>query len=244
MKKLLPLLLCGSLPLAAGAEQFWSDNSLSLLYGNDYKMIPANQSSEAKIMTLEHASGHSWGGVFMFVDRVQSQNNSYRETYGEISPSFHLLTFNDSLIKSFNAEFTYEFGSSTTGKGAGTFSQDNYLVGLGINWAIPGMDFFNTSVYHAFDNNTFGRDEDDQFTLSYGWHAGAWTIDGFLDFTPSKGDGKKTELNFTPQITYDVGPLLGLKNKVKVGVEYAYWKNKFAADETENNFSLLLKWHL
>lgn len=229
--------------MTAQAEQFWSDNSLSLLYGGNYKMIPFGEDSEARTMTLEHASGHSWGGVFLFVDRIQTVDDSYRETYGELSPSFFLKKFEGGFIKSVNAEFTYELGSSTS------MHQDNYLAGVGVDFNIPGMDFFKATVYHAWDNynlnGTEGRSEDDQLTLSYGWHKGQFNIDGFLDFTPSKGSNhKQTELNFTPQITYDFGPMLGLKNKVKVGVEYAYWKNKFGNDDTQNNFSLLLKWHL
>lgn len=246
MKKTLTLLLSLCfLSINAHAEQYWADNSLSLLYGGNYKMISADEDSEARTMTLEHVSGHSWGGVFLFIDRIQTVDDSYRETYGELSPSFFLKKFDNGFIKSVNAEFTYEFGSSTTDPSS-TFSQDNYLAGVGLDFNIPGMDFFKATVYHAWDNNTFGRAEDDQLTLSYGWHYGQVYIDGFLDFTPSKGSQKETELNFTPQITYDFGPMLGLKNKVKVGVEYAYWKNKFGdgLKETQNNVSLLVKWHL
>lgn len=247
MKKILTLLLSFSfLPLSAHAEQYWSDNSLSLLYGGNYKMIPAAKDSEARVMTLEHVSGHSWGGVFLFVDRIQTVDDSYRETYGELSPSFFLKKFDNGFIKSVNAEFTYEFGSSTTDPSS-TFSQDNYLAGVGLDFNIPGMDFFKATIYHAWDRNTFGRGEDEQLTLSYGWHHGQFTVDGFLDFTPRKGSNhKESELNFTPQLTYDFGPMLGLKNKVKVGVEYAYWKNKFGdgLKETQNNVSLLVKWHL
>ncbi len=242
MKKILTFLLGVSLlPLTGHAEQFWSDNSLSVLYGGNYKMIPYGKDSEAGTMTLEHVSGHSWGGVFLFVDRIRTKDDPYTETYGEFSPSFYLKKFDDSFVKSVNAEFTYEFGAS-----AG-MNQDNVLAGIGFDLDIPGMDFFKATVYHAWDqSDSFGRSQDDQLTLSYGWHHGQFNIDGFLDFTPSKGSNHKaTELNFTPQITYDFGPMLGLKNKVKVGVEYAYWKNKFGVQgQNQNNLSLLLKWHL
>ena len=203
-------------------------------------MIPFGKDSEAGTMTLEHVSGHSWGGVFLFVDRIRTKADPYTETYGELSPSFFLKKFEHSVVKSVNAEFTYEFGAS-----AG-MNQDNYLAGIGLDFNVPGMDFFKATVYHAWDkSDAFGRGEDEQLTLSYGWHNGQVSIDGFLDFTPSKGSThKSSELNFTPQLTYDFGPMLGLKNKVKVGVEYAYWKNKFGANDTQNNLSLLVKWHL
>lgn len=227
-----------SLPFGAQAEQLWSDNSLSALYGDGYKRIPVGQSSQAKTLTLEHASGHSWGGVFFFLDRIHSQRD-HKESYAELSPSFYLLKLAQGPIKSLNAELTYEFGSNSSG-----FSQDNYLAGLGLSWNVAGMDFFKTTLYHAWNNNSFGQDEDDQLSLSYGWHQGNLYVDGFLDYTPSQSRNKESELNFTPQITYDLGPVLGLKNKVKLGVEYAYWHNKFANTEDQNNLSLLLKWHL
>lgn len=243
-KIVLPLALSLMATMPTQAEQFWSSNSLSLLYGTGYQRIPAGQKSDARVMTLEHVSGHNWGGVFLFIDRIAETDGDYRETYGELSPSVYLKQFDGGVIKSINAEFTYEFGSSIT-TGVGGFAQDNYLAGLGVGFNVPGMDFFKATLYHAWNNNSFSRNEDDQLTLSYGWHYDNINIDGFLDFTPSKGAGRsETELNFTPQITYNLGPALGLKNKVKIGVEYAYWKNKFGNTDTQNNVSLLFKWHL
>lgn len=233
---------------ATQAEQYWADNSFSFLYGSHYKNIPAGQSSHARVMTLEHASGHSWGGLFMFVDRIQEVDGDYRETYGELSPTVYLKQFEQGWVRSINAAFMYEFSSSTTqGANAGKFSQDNYLAGLSLSLNIPSFTFFNVGLYHAWDNNIFGRSEDQQLTLSGAWQHGNFTIDGFLDFTPSKGAGRKeTELNFTPQLTYNIAPHLGWPGKLKVGIEYNYWKNKFgSADKvTQNNASLLIKWHL
>lgn len=236
------------LPATVLAEQYWADNSLSFLYGGDYKNVPTDKTSHARTFTIEHASGHSWGKLFMFVDRIQDTQGDYRETYGELAPTIYLKQFDDSFVKSINAAFMYEFGSSTTkAPNAGSFSQDNYLAGVSLSLNIPGMDFFDAGIYHAWNNNTFERNEDDQLTIAYGWHKGNFIIDGFLDFTPSKGNGyNETELNFTPQISYDIAPQLGIKGKLKVGVEYSYWKNKFGLPnkETQNNVSLLVKWHL
>jgi len=80
----------------------------------------------------------------------------------------------------------------------------------------------------------------------YGWSQGNFNIDGYLDYTPGV-KGRPDELSIAPQLTYNVGPLLGLKNKVKLGVEYSYWENKFAIGipgDDQHNVSLLLKWHL
>ena len=250
MKKAL-LTLAGSsvLAMSAQAEQFWADNSFSLLYGEDYKMVPVGENTRATVMTLEHVSGHSWGGMFFFIDRVNSGEGAYDETYGEVSPTFSLAKF-DGFVKGVNAAFTYEFSSSTTSTAPApfnTFSQDNYLAGVGVDLAIPGMDYFSATVYRAQNNNTAGDSfYDSQLTLVYGWSHGNITLDGYMDYTPGV-KGRPDELSIAPQLTYNVGPMLGLKNKVKLGVEYSYWKNKFALQDDRNdqhNVSLLLKWHL
>lgn len=199
-------------------------------------------------MTLEHVSGHSWGGMFFFIDRVNSGEGAYDETYGELSPSISLAKF-DGFVKGINAAFTYEFSSSTTADVPApfnAFSQDNYLAGVGVDLAIPGMDYFSATVYRSKNNTSFDSFYDNQLTLVYGWSVGNVTLDGYLDYTPGR-NGRKTELSIAPQLTYNVGPMLGLKNKVKVGIEYSYWRNKFATPEDnddQHNASLLLKWHL
>ncbi|QQD25117.1 hypothetical protein GJQ55_11815 [Venatoribacter cucullus] len=236
------------LSLSAQAEQFWADNSFSLLYGDNYKMVPAGENTRATVMTLEHVSGHSWGGMFFFIDRVNSGEGAYDETYGELSPSISLAKF-DGFVKGINAAFTYEFSSSTTSTASypyNTFSQDNYLAGVGVDLAIPGADYFSATVYRSKNNTSFDSFYDNQLTLVYGWSLGNVTLDGYLDYTPGR-NGRKTELSIAPQLTYNIGPMLGLKNKVKVGIEYSYWRNKFATPEDnddQHNASLLLKWHL
>ena len=51
--------------------------------------------------------------------------------------------------------------------------------------------------------------------------------------------------NFTPQIKYNIGPMLGMKSgRLDVGMEYVYWKNKFGqSGQDEKNANLLVKWH-
>ncbi|CBL44853.1 Hypothetical protein HDN1F_12700 [gamma proteobacterium HdN1] len=243
MKKNITLLALGCcLPLTVSAEQLWSDNSFSVLYGGNYEMIPSGRRGEAHVLTLEHTSGHSWGSLFFFVDRIQSAKEAYRETYGELSPNIKLIEVGG-FIKRINAAFTYEFGSSTTRATKQSYSQDNYLAGFGADLDIPGVDLFNVSIYRAQDNNVFGKRYDNQLSFSGGWHYGNFIMDGFLDYTPGR-NGDNTELNFTPQLTYNFGPLLGLKNKLKFGIEYAYWRNKFRSDETQHNAAAIIKWHL
>lgn len=64
------LLLAGSLlaPVEAMAELLlWQDNSLTYLNGIDFKIDPPRQQT----LTFEHASGWSFGDLFLFVDGIK-----------------------------------------------------------------------------------------------------------------------------------------------------------------------------
>ena len=219
------------------AEILFTDTSLSVLYGDDYELV---EDGELTTITLEHASTHTWGGVFFFVDRHQgasdSENNKYKETYGEFAPKFKLQTFDDSFIKQVNLAGQYEFGSNSTG-----FSQDNYLVGVGadLNVPIPGMKYASASLYHAFNDNT---DDDQQITLTYGWEKNNIVVDGYVDYSFNNND-LKDQLHINPQIKYNLQDVLGIDNRLEVGMEYSYWKNKYGSDKTQNAPSALVKLH-
>jgi nucleoside-specific outer membrane channel protein Tsx len=230
-KTLLTLAVASALSMSAQAEQFWADNSVSLLNGSSYEFTDETLTT----MTLEHVSGHSWGGLFYFVDR--HNGGGFTETYGEFSPTFTLSKM-DGVISSVQLAYTYEFGQNAFG------GFDNDLVGVGANIKVPGFDFFSATIFRALND---GADTDDnQLTLAYGASFGDITIDGFMDYAfGSENDGVEDSMNLTPQITYNVGPMLGLKNKVKVGVEYSLWTNQFGIDgQDQSAVSLLLKAHL
>jgi hypothetical protein len=219
------------------AEMLFSDTSVSLLYGDDYELV---EDGELTTITLEHVSAHTWGGVFFFVDRLQgasdSENNKFKETYGEFSPKLKLQTFDDSFIKQVNLEAQYEFGSNSSG-----FSQDNYLVGIGadLNVPISGMKYASASLLHAFNDNTA---DDQQITLVYGWEKNNFVVDGFVDYS-FNNDDTKDQLHINPQIKYNLQDVLGIDNRLEVGMEYSYWKNKYGTDETQNSPSALVKLH-
>ena len=224
-KTLATLAAAATLTLPVQAEQFWADNSVSVLYGSEYEFTDETLTT----LTLEHVSGHIWGSLFYFVDRHKS--GAYAETYGEFSPNF-TLTKMDGAVSNVNLAYTYEFSS---------FGFDNHLVGVGADFKVPGLDFFNATFYRAFNE---GGDDDNQVTLVYGYSNGNLIIDGFMDYSFG-ADNAEDSMNLTPQITYNVGPALGLKNKVKVGIEYSYWVNQFGVDALDQSaVSLLIKAHL
>ncbi|WP_430460288.1 hypothetical protein ACQUQU_13825 [Thalassolituus sp. LLYu03] len=233
-KQILALAVMSAAAVSVQAEQFWSDNSVSVLYGSDYKVDGPkfDDGNSLTTYTLEHVSGHSWGGLFYFMDRHVG-DDGFTATYSEFSPKVYLTQFEGGVVKNINAAFTIESSS-------GGF--DNYLYGVGADLAIPGMNFASATVYYAQNDDI---EDDYQLTLTYGWSSGAFNIDGYIDFS-TETDDSKANLHFNPQITYDLAPMLGKTfSKVKVGIEYSYWGNKYGIDGVDQNaISALLKVHL
>lgn len=239
-KTLLTLASAALLSTSVQAEQFWADNSVSVLYGSSYLEPFVNGPDDEMTyttLTLEHASGHSWGGLFYFVDRHSGEG--FSDTYIEFSPTYTLAKM-DGVVSSVRAAYTLESGSGF----------DNHLVGASVGLSVPGMDYLNVNLYRAM-NDSIGIDkgDDNLFSVIYGYSNGNLTIDGFMDYRFGN-DGNQfgdieDSMNLTPQITYNLAPMLGLKNKLKIGVEYSYWTNKFGVDGADQNaVSLLLKAHL
>lgn len=219
------------------AKVLFSDTSITTLYGSNYELVP---DETLTTVTLEHASAHTWGGVFFFVDRHQGKSDSsgkkFKETYGELAPKFKIATFKDSVIKQVNLAGQYEFGSNSKG-----FSQDNYMVGVGadLNLPIAGMKYASASLYHVFNDNS---DDDQQITLTYGWERNNVVIDGYVDYS-FNNDDLKDQLHINPQIKYNLQEVLGIDNRLEVGMEYSYWKNKYGSDKTQSAPSALVKFH-
>lgn len=223
------------LSTSVSAKQFWSDTSFTLLKGSDYEV----GKSERNVFTLEHASGHSWGNIFAFVDRLSPKNSDDKEVYGEVGMTFNLMQQKESFIKDVYVATQWEYGSSS---GAFGMSQDNYLLGAGVNLDIPGSTFFNVNLYRR--NNEHG-DANNQLTLAWAFpFADGFVYDGFMDAVDST-DSSVSSYNITSQLKYDFGQHMGAeKNKLYAGIEYVYWRNKFGIDGiTEKNANLLLQWH-
>ncbi|MGL1956113.1 MAG: nucleoside-binding protein [Colwellia sp.] len=227
-KYLLITLLCLS-SITAQAKTVWSDFSLSYLKGSNYEV----GDTDRDVVTFEYASGTTWGDTFMFFDRLESSNGDI-ETYGEFSPRIKIKDFNDSFIKAVYFAPSVEMGPDT-----------NYLVGVGVDLNITAFDYFQVNTY--FRNNEAG-DSSEQLTFVWGLPLGPFYYDGFMDYATgvdntAYGD-TETQMNFTSQLKYNIASMLNLETKLYVGIEYAYWNNKFGIkDVDERNVNLLVKYH-
>ncbi|WJN57754.1 outer membrane protein OmpK [Pseudomonas sp. SO81] len=235
----------------------WQDNSLTYLNGIDFKVDPPRQQT----LTFEHASGWSFGDLFIFVDGIKYNTEATNGAgdghsfYGEISPrlSFGKLSGSDlsfGPIKDVLLAATYEFGEDDV---------DSYLLGPAVDLNVPGFDFFQLNTYY--------RETDGQRDGSGVWQiTPAWSytvavgdsdlvIDGFMDWVVDNDDSYHANLHFNPQIKYDMAKAMGWGKRFYVGVEYDYWSDKYSIDDDgyvgdeilggtdQSAISLLLKGH-
>jgi len=231
----------------------WQSNSLTYLYGQDFKVDPQNQQT----ITFEHADSWKYGDTFLFVDNTRyngkgSSSNGHYGLYGEFSPRFSLgKIFNEKFefgpIKDVLVATTYEFGKGDV---------NTFLIGPGFDLNIPGFDYFQLNFYDRIPDSSRAGNNVWQITpvWSYTIPVGRSDIliDGYMDWVVSGTHNKEGDyhanLHFNPQVKYDLGKFLHwTPQKVYVGFEYDYWTNKYGIatshdfDTNQNTASLLLK---
>lgn len=229
----------------------WQDNSLTYLNGIDFKVDPPKQQT----LTFEHASGWSFGDLFVFVDVIKFNTEATNGAgdghtyYGEISPrlSFGKTTGTDlsfGLIKDVLLSATYEFGED---------DNESYLLGPAVDLNIPGFDYFQLNTYYRETDGK--RDGSGVWQITPVWSYtipvgnSDLVIDGFMDWVVDNDKSYHANLHFNPQIKYDLAKGLGMGKKFYVGVEYDYWSDKYGIKDSQafttnqSAISLLLKAH-
>lgn len=244
--------------IAAHAEVLWQDNSLSLLNGDDYKVNYSlgTDDSSRDVVTFEHASGHSWGDLFLFSDYLSSNAGS-DELYTEISPRLSLgklsgreLAFGP--VKDVLLASTLELGNmddpdhlTATGP-----HFTHKLAGVGFDLAVPGFNYVQANFYHR--NNDDAADNEQLtlvWALPFALGGADFLYDGFIDWT-SASKSAHPSMNFTSQLKWDAGALWGQPKSLYAGIEYVHWNDKFGIengtfgiDSDERNVNLLVKYH-
>ncbi|MEX6504063.1 outer membrane protein OmpK [Pseudomonas zhanjiangensis] len=242
----------------AGDLMHWQNNSLTYLYGQDFKIDPPIQQT----LTFEHASGWNVGDLFFFVDGIKYNGEASNGAgdghtfYGELSPRLSLGKLSGSPlafgpVKDVLLAMTYEFGEDDV---------ESYLIGPAIDLALPGFDYFQLNTYLRSTDGK--RDGEGVWQITPVWSytiaAGKSdiVIDGFMDWVVDNDDSYHANLHFNPQIKYDLGKALNWGEKqLYVGIEYDYWKDKYGIDNDsflgdvilegtdQNTASLLVKVH-
>lgn len=228
------------LPTLGQAEVLWQDFSVTYLNGSHYRVGDPHR----QVYTFEHVAGTSWGDSFMFLDHLRSANGD-RENYAEWAPRLSLgktgllSEHKNGVIQDVLLAGQIEMSETAS----------NYLYGVGLDLALPGFSFVQLNLYRR-DNEEVADNWQSTVVWSYPIQVQdqSFVWDGFMDWTNSTAD-QRASMNWTSQIKWLASPSLGLKSKLYLGIEYAYWRNKFGIADSpafrthENNVSFLLKWH-
>ncbi len=247
MKRLLIAAMAMLVPFASQAEGMlqWQDNSLSYLYGTNYKLA---SSETQQTLTFEHASGWSVGDLFIFVDGTKFNGASDTSYYGEFSPRFSLgkvtgNSFAFGPIKDVLVATTYEFGEGDV---------ETLLLGAGVDLDIPLFDYLQLNVYQRIPK---GSRDGDTIQITPVWKMtfpvgnSAIVFDGFIDWVVNSDGGYRSNLHINPQVKYDLGVEFGMPARtLLVGAELDYWKNKYGVDiagvnSDQKTGSLIVKYH-
>jgi len=244
MKRITTSLLLGSsllatLPAVAGDLLLWQSNSLSYLYGKDFQVNPAIQQT----ITFEHANKWKYGDTFLFVDKIfyngqADRGKGYRTYYGEFTERFSFGKIFDTKlelgpIKDVLLAVSYESGEG---------DNEAYLIGPGFDLAIPGFNYFTLNIYNRHTEGSRPGDNVWQITPTFSYTIPVGKsdilIDGYMDWVVDNDETKKrgtyhANLQFNPQVKYDLGKALNLGAKqLYVGIEYSYWKDKYGIENS------------
>lgn len=244
------LALCAVLGVQHSHAFDWTNNSLSYRYGTQFRE-PFNTRDIAKnIVSFTHANGYTYGTNFLRVEHLISDGNdsNAKETY-----IIYRHTLDLGKISGEDLKFGPVRGVGLTGgfdwntkNDPGYGSKKQMLVlGPTLMMDVPGL--LNISALMLWESNKPARisdryDYDPHPMLNVVWRLPIGSLplafDGFINYISAKGQnefGRPTapEFNFDGQIMYDLGTQMGMpKNRMRVGLQYQYWRNKFGNPST------------
>ncbi|WP_196140258.1 hypothetical protein [Aliikangiella sp. G2MR2-5] len=215
----------------------YRDGSITYLYGDNFAVEPEEQQT----LTFEYVAAWDNFSFFMFID-AKDYKDGGDSRYGEFSPRYNLSDYGkQGLVNKLYLAATLERGSSDV---------SSNLFGFGVDLNSEFFNFANLTLYQRNDPDV----------PDYGYQlTGVWsfdtqigevplTIDGFFDWTFANDEGADN-LHFNPQIKLDMKKWFGGNTKWYLGIEYDFWSNKFAIEDTagfdtdQNTWSFLAKWH-
>ena len=219
--------------LQASAYKF-SSSKVEILAG-DYE---ERSNDKETIFTFANATGFSKGDTFFFVDVGDA---SERDSTGGIHSEFNARlsvprTFgvgkSAGILKDFYLVGQLDFD------GGQFANKTTTMVGVGVDWKIPGFKFVKTNLLYRDDPTKSGASEQFQLIWNKGFNLGSqkFSFEGFLDYTTSEGTGFGSESNTLtqPTIVWHATKHLGF------GLEYQYWQNRIGAKDVDEKVPQLM----
>ncbi|MGO4382034.1 outer envelope protein [Pseudoduganella sp. RAF53_2] len=240
----------GVVALALGAAQpaaafDWSDTSVGYRYGTKFAE-PYNPNDIHKhIVFLTHADGYQYGGNYMNLDVLKSDDRDDNAT-----EAYLLYRHTLDVGKVTGHEFK-GFGLRGLGLTAGfdinhkndkSYASRKRMLVAGPTLMVDVPGFLNVSLLAIWESNApigvasrYHYDTHAMLNASWGIPLGGsgWSFEGYVNYIGSKGRDEfggptGAETNLDMQVMYDCSSAVGLKaGKLKAGFEYQYWRNKF-----------------
>ena len=211
------------------AQPIWNSENVALLTGDNYTVDDPRQTT----MTVEHASAWAWGDLFGFAD-ITRYHDSDRGTsiYSEITPRVSMSWLTDSrwstgIVKDVLIATTVEMGSGPV---------ENLLLGPGLSLDVAGFDFLNLNIQYRIPHQ--GQSQGWMLGTAWAWRTAAlgstFVFDGYADWIVTDRGGSNSNLHFSPQLKFDLGPWLGISPEHwYAGIEYDYWSNKYGIPDSD-----------
>ena len=261
------LALTAALNAPMVSAEIWGNTEVQLQALGELERPGTGGTADTTIITFQHAGGWEYGDNFFFMDYSRySVNNDANfpvadssELYGEWYSNFSLgaISGNDlsfGPVKDIGVVAGFNFAPEVDSAWV--------LPGVRFSLDLPGFAFAQidvTGYIHqgggSADSPVFTVvDEDSSFMVDFAWAypfkigSTSWSIEGHLEYIDGRTQVNNfgtTELEswilFQPQIRLDLGEVLGQKaQRLFVGIEYQYWKNKLGEKGTDDNTAQFL----
>ncbi len=209
---------------AYGAE--WSSTNVQLLTGSGYELGEENR----EILTFQHANGWKYGSNFFFFDITQPFDDG-TDVYGEW---YTWLSEEKIFGKNINLAIIDDISLGLSINTGANFRA--YLAGLTLHFNFPNCSFFTIDVMFYDDQ----KESEGTYIITPAWDSQfnlsniKLRFSGYVDFIGAEGK-RENQILTQPQILIDAGHFWNTADKLFIGIEYQYWKNKFgirAIDES------------
>lgn len=233
----------------------WSENELHIQYGDlnqPFADIPGTE-SDTTIFTFQHASGWEHGENFFFVDYASADDED--SLYAEWYPSFSTASLLNASYGGVLKDVSFVMGINM----APESDVLKYLPGVQLHLDVEGFQFLNV-LLTAYLDDSEGIDaggapkEDDSWMIDVAWRyplavgSQQFYIEGHAEYIDERGSeiaglNVRSWVLAQVQVRWDAGNVLfNAKDRLFVGIEYQYWKNKLGTREDDNAVQALAVW--